>query len=266
MTRQYNTPASAEKKVKTGCRVVNTCQGLRNCKQVMYLGNMENVAPLEKEELIRLLAAFNSPENATGELIPVIILTSKYAEGVDFKGVRAIHFMEQQAKIGRFEQIVGRARRFCSHRELHYPDQWTVDIYQYMCVYPKGNKRSIEEQMYVQRLKDKRLKDDIMNLAGSVALDCLSNSLRTGFQCKHFTADELRRLSRPPDGPTHEGEDEPSDQEEEDLGYLEEEGNEDASPMELSSVYLANVERQYADAYANIPPPDLSTAWDEDNL
>jgi hypothetical protein len=266
VTRQYNTPASAEKKVKTGCRVVNTCQGLRNCKQVMYLGNMENVAPLEKEELIRLLAAFNSPENATGELIPVIILTSKYAEGVDFKGVRAIHFMEQQAKIGRFEQIVGRARRFCSHRELHYPDQWTVDIYQYMCVYPKGNKRSIEEQMYVQRLKDKRLKDDIMNLAGSVALDCLSNSLRTGFKCKHFTADELRRLSRPPDGPTHEGEDEPSDQEEEDLGYLEEEGNEDASPMELSSVDLANVERQYADAYANIPPPDLSTAWDEDDL
>jgi hypothetical protein len=46
---------------------------------------------------------------------------------------------------------------------------------------------------------------------------------------------------------------------------LEEDGNADASPMEvyspLSSIDRANVEQQYANV-----PPELLTAWDEDDL
>jgi hypothetical protein len=200
----------------TTCDVVNLCKGSRVCHQVVYLGTLNGQA-MTPDELVRLLAAFNSPENATGHLIPVIILTSKYAEGVNFKGVRAIHFVEQQPKIGRFEQIVGRARRVCSHSELQFPNQWTVDVYQYMSVFPDGKKRSVEEQMYAQRVKGKQLKNDIINLAGSVAMDCLSNSLRTGFRCATFSAEELEWFkNHPPPGRSPEGQDDSEQEEDED--------------------------------------------------
>lgn len=181
--------------VEVRCKPINTCGDTPGCRQVLYLGE-KGTLPTSKQ-LGEFLGAFNSPENANGEIIPIAILSSKFAEGVNFKGVRAIHFMEQIEDVGRFEQVLGRARRFCSHAALEYPDEWNVDIYQYLSVNPDGTSPSLEQNILHKRAKAAKLKNSLLELAGSVAMDCVANKLRTSFKCKTFTPDELSRISEP---------------------------------------------------------------------
>ncbi len=152
-------------------------------KGVIYLGNRDN-STLTKRRMEAQLQAFNAADNAKGQHIPIAILSSKYAEGVDFTGVRAVHFVEQQPDPGRFEQVVGRARRFCSHRRLNYPDDWTVRVFTYTsksgaagaAPEPDVDNRALREEKTA-------LKRDVLSVAGSVALDCVPNQKRTWFTC-----------------------------------------------------------------------------------
>ena len=152
-------------------------------KSMIYLGNVGD-KPLSKKKMEAQLKVFNHPDNAHGEIYSLAILSSKYAEGVDFVGVRAVHFVEQQADPGRFEQVVGRARRFCSHRQLNYPDEWTAKIFTYTSY--DEDKEMPQPDYDNKRIREskKGLIDDVMSVAGSTALDCRANAARTGFICR----------------------------------------------------------------------------------
>ena len=39
-------------------------------------------------------------------------------EGVSFKRVRQVHILEPYWNMSRYEQVIGRAIRFCSHKDL----------------------------------------------------------------------------------------------------------------------------------------------------
>ena len=77
-----------------------------------------------------LIRLFNSPENRYGNYIRIIMGTSAVAEGVGFKNVRQVHVMEPHWNEVRIDQVVSRARRLCSHRELT-PDQRNFTVYRY---------------------------------------------------------------------------------------------------------------------------------------
>ena len=153
-----------------------------NGKMFIFLDETSDET-LSAKAVKRRLDAFNSPANLNGENIPIAILGSKFAEGVNFKGVRALHFIDQPRSIGHFEQVVGRARRFCSHGGLEFPAKWKVDVYQYILRSPTDQDISIDWQNYIHRQREETLKHEFMELIGSVALDCTNNRARTHFEC-----------------------------------------------------------------------------------
>jgi|UniRef100_A0A6C0BYI0 hypothetical protein len=56
--------------------------------------------------------------NRMGEVIKTLMITSSGAEGINLKNTRFVHIMEPYWHPVRTEQVIGRARRICSHQEL----------------------------------------------------------------------------------------------------------------------------------------------------
>jgi superfamily II DNA or RNA helicase len=59
------------------------------------------------------------------------MITSSGAEGIDLKNVRYVHLMEPYWHPVRLEQVIGRARRICSHKDLPREKQ-TVQVFLYL--------------------------------------------------------------------------------------------------------------------------------------
>jgi hypothetical protein len=66
-----------------------------------------------------------------GEIIKIIMITSSGAEGINLKNTRFVHIVEPYWNMVRLDQVVGRARRICSHHDL--PESLrTVKVFLYM--------------------------------------------------------------------------------------------------------------------------------------
>ena len=59
-----------------------------------------------------------SSNNLYGEIIKVIMITASGAEGISLKNVRYVHITEPYWHPVRITQVIGRARRICSHNDL----------------------------------------------------------------------------------------------------------------------------------------------------
>ena len=56
--------------------------------------------------------------NIYGELIKLMMITSSGAEGINLRNTRYVHIVEPYWNMVRIDQVVGRARRICSHEDL----------------------------------------------------------------------------------------------------------------------------------------------------
>lgn len=72
-----------------------------------------------------------SENNVYGEVIKMLMITSSGAEGINLKNTRFVHIVEPYWHMVRPEQVVGRARRICSHQDLP-EDMRTVKIFLYI--------------------------------------------------------------------------------------------------------------------------------------
>ena len=55
---------------------------------------------------------------AQNEIVKIMMITSSGAEGISLRNVRYVHIMEPYWQPVRIEQVIGRARRICSHNDL----------------------------------------------------------------------------------------------------------------------------------------------------
>jgi hypothetical protein len=69
--------------------------------------------------------------NFYGEIIKVLMITSSGAEGINLRNTRFVHILEPYWNMVRIDQVVGRARRICSHEDLP-EDMRTVQVYIYI--------------------------------------------------------------------------------------------------------------------------------------
>jgi hypothetical protein len=72
--------------------------------------------------------AFNDPRNKDGSLLKIMFGTQTVMEGVDFKNVRQVHILDPWWNDSRMQQIIARAIRLCSHKDLP-ADQRIVDVF-----------------------------------------------------------------------------------------------------------------------------------------
>ena len=92
-----------------------------------------------------------SSNNNYGEIIKVFMITSSGAEGISLKNTRYVHIMEPYWHPVRVEQVIGRARRICSHYELPRELQ-NIKVYIYLAKFS-------DEQLKSDKSIELRLKD-----------------------------------------------------------------------------------------------------------
>ena len=120
-----------------------------------------------REELEKI-----SSNNYYGEIIKTIMITASGAEGISLENVRYVHITEPYWHPVRTQQVIGRARRICSHKNLE-KDLQTVKVFMYLMTFSQeqlDSDRSIE-----LRLKDKSKKDGVTPLTSDEALYEISN-------------------------------------------------------------------------------------------
>jgi len=75
-----------------------------------------------------------SNNNNTGDIIKVLMITSSGSEGINLRNTRFVHIMEPYWHPVRSEQVIGRARRICSHKNLP-PALQTVEVFVYLMIF-----------------------------------------------------------------------------------------------------------------------------------
>tara|TARA_Y100000389_G_C17465112_1_gene524806 strand:+ start:1544 stop:4843 length:3300 start_codon:yes stop_codon:yes gene_type:complete len=90
--------------------------------------------------------------NNLGDIIKLLMITSSGAEGITLKNVRYVHIMEPYWHYVRIEQVIGRAKRICSHYELPKELQ-NIKVFLYVMNFTTSQ---LESDTSIElRLKDK---------------------------------------------------------------------------------------------------------------
>ena len=98
----------------------------------------------------------NKPKNTMGDFIKIFMITASGAEGISLKNVRFVHITEPYWHPVRREQVIGRAKRICSHTTLP-PELRNIKVFIYLMSISKkqlddGDKNAIE-----LKLKDRSI-------------------------------------------------------------------------------------------------------------
>jgi len=84
-----------------------------------------------EEERKTILREYRSDKNKYGQTINILLTTASGSEGINLKYVRQVHIMEPYWNKVRVDQVIGRARRIESHKDLP-EDQRNVTVYEYV--------------------------------------------------------------------------------------------------------------------------------------
>jgi hypothetical protein len=112
----------------TGTESAEEKEVIRN----IYNSNWDNIAvssPALYEELKN-----TANNNNVGEIIKVLMITASGSEGINLRNTRYVHIMEPYWHPARLEQVIGRARRICSHKDLPEKLQ-TVEVFIYLMTF-----------------------------------------------------------------------------------------------------------------------------------
>ena len=133
----------------------------------------ENISTKEQ-----IKAVYNLNENLTGKKIKILLGSPSIKEGVSLKGVRQVHILEPYWNLSRLEQIIGRASRFCSHKDLS-EEKRNVKVYIYIAV-SKGylnskNDKSIDQRIELISLRKNKVIKIFERVIKESAVDCELN-------------------------------------------------------------------------------------------
>jgi hypothetical protein len=138
---------------------------------------------------------FKEEKNLYGDVIKTLMITSSGSEGIDLKNVRFVHIMDPYWHPVRTEQVIGRARRICSHHLL--PDKYrTVKVYLYIMTFSQKQREhqltsesmrhdkspdpeddparvvTTDEYLYIKSNMKARINKEILDVIKSTAIDC----------------------------------------------------------------------------------------------
>lgn len=117
--------------------------------------------------IVSQLEKMGMTTNKLGETIKVLMITASGAEGIDLKNVRYVHIVEPYWHPVRIEQVIGRARRICSHASL--PEHLrTVEVLLYLMEFTQ---EQLSDDMSLElRLKDKSKMDNVTPFTSDQAI------------------------------------------------------------------------------------------------
>ena len=106
----------------------------------------------------KLRDVFNNINNKDGSKIKIILGSPAIKEGITLLRVRQVHVVEPYWNTSRLEQVIGRAIRFCSHKDIEKKKR-IVKVYIYLATAPLDIKKkiTIDEYIYNMALAKKKL-------------------------------------------------------------------------------------------------------------
>ena len=156
----------------------------------IYNGAWDNVPP----RIVKKLEAQDKDgkKNTVGDIIKILMITASGAEGINLKNTRYVHIVEPYWNMVRVDQVVGRARRICSHEELP-PELRTVKVFLYLSVFSEQQQTdknyvdlmnsdvsrfnenqpvTTDETLYEISLKKENISKQILNVVKTSSIDC----------------------------------------------------------------------------------------------
>lgn len=136
---------------------------------------------------------YNLPENKHGKIIKIILISPAGAEGLNLMSTRQVHIMEPYWNEVKIEQVIGRARRICSHKYLPM-EQRKVDVFRYKCIRKSGKETSDEKLEDISRKKN-NLMLSFTEAVKEAAVDCelfkAHNMMGSKYKCFKFNQESL---------------------------------------------------------------------------
>lgn len=125
------------------------------------------------EKRRELLHVFNSPKNHNGSKIKVILGSPSIKEGVSLLRVRQVHILEPHWNMSRIQQIIGRAVRYCSHRDVESHKR-QVSVFLYLAISSTSSSKLMIDPYILEVAKKKELLlDSFDELLYTVSIDKL---------------------------------------------------------------------------------------------
>ena len=121
----------------------------------------------------QLKNAFNQKANKKGNLLKIILGSPSIKEGVSLLRVSEVHVMEPYWNMSRLDQVIGRAVRFCSHKDVSKSKRY-VDIYIYIAVHPK-EEMTIDKYILEMAYKKQDIISKFEMALKESAVDCKLN-------------------------------------------------------------------------------------------
>ena len=119
-------------------------------------------------------------DNKDGNKVKVILISKAGSEGIDFKFIRQVHILEPWYNMNRIEQIIGRAVRNFSHKDLPF-EKRNVQIFMYGTIL--GDNKEEAADLYVFRVAELKATQtgNVTRLLKETAVDCIINHGQTNF-------------------------------------------------------------------------------------
>ena len=158
---------------------------------IIYSASGSGSSKEDKKELYRNI--FNKnwdvvPENIRDQAmtmdISVFMITAAGSEGINLKNVQYVHIMEPYWNPVRTDQVIGRARRICSHNSLPEKERF-VEVNIYLSVLPEGelpevlrndlvgeSPGSTDEYLYRLSQKKRDLSEEMLTCIRRSSIDC----------------------------------------------------------------------------------------------
>ena len=164
---------------KTKSEVLQLGQRFRGAKYVIISGN-SNISP----DIVSDLKACTDSNNVDGENVKVILLSAAGSEGLDFKYIRQIHILEPWYNINRVEQIIGRAIRTCSHKDLPL-NKRNVQVFMHGTLLSNANE-AVDLLIYRKAEEKAKTIGNITRILKEHSIDCYLNYEQQNFDEKYL--------------------------------------------------------------------------------
>jgi len=162
----------------------------------LYNNRFKNLPKVTQEDLKRLFSHVDLENigNMHGEIIKVLMITASGAEGIDLKNTRFVHIMEPYWHHVRINQVIGRARRICSHMDLP-KDLQDVTVYMYIATFgddvlktdqylelkTMDHSESTDMRLHKIMEEKERLSERFLDILKRTSIDCSINHRKKCF-------------------------------------------------------------------------------------
>lgn len=157
-----------------------------------YMEYHGGIDPVDRRKVLEI---FNRSDNKFGAIAKIVMISPAGAEGISLNNVRQVHLMEPYWHEVRMTQMIGRAIRQCSHRDIPMEEREVI-VFRYKSIRGTGTDQWTTDQYIEDSARSKDgLIASFLDAMKEVAVDCVlnktHNNLAGTYRCFQFEEKSL---------------------------------------------------------------------------